>query len=1293
MKPFKNFISENSFYTLQSEKDAFLADEKMVMGAFFFGFIGPIAFLDGAKNKQKIRAYFMSDKKLRLQTIDDSNNDTSLIIKIMNDKGFFKTPATANEVTRFLVKARSGQIDDIDPLIIRGWIESIKADKLQLLNPVVKKELASFMDGNTTLVSFGETLRSNAARFPHLKTTEFFTTTKAMQIEPSKKSVTPAATAVTSTAATVTPSTPSAPSPATNTKDGIKGKDAKDSSIVKPVAVKPPKEVKPVKQPWPGSDLFYIELVNGKDVSSYKYIAKDARDFLEFVLLKITRTVSDSAEEAKAIKDTAKTIEWIKKSISNPNPVISSWYTGQGYGNTSLRRIRLACQSGLWDLWVESPSNNVSAKLIKVFQSVFSGLMYTVQSGSRKDSLTEIDNLIDLYRPFIKFYRENNYYNDLSNRISSDYFYTSGDKDLFITFSISNKKSSHWVSSITSVDGKILCNPTYPLTGADRAILDKFRITQLGNVDQLLVVPSSSSQVYQFRKDFWEKVSKFTPVEHKDFLDKLGRKSATELKQWADNVLRIDGSILGQWISNNVLMNFLRGIMKILPNETILDNIRFAEKFAEFPKDISDRIADLLFEPTRRSAEKIKDPYEEKIYEFMTGAINNSKIDNKLKNQYLDWFIFRTSQFNIDLYYYILNSWPGFNENPKILSNINLSKEDNHRIHDVILKAWEGSHSAIRYDKFPIYTYSNLTAADRKRFVAAFDTTKNPRIYDGMVKWIDDVALKDMPSESITVDIIVDSDLTDKQEKFNQLIQKNPGVKENIFSPKSTTVTKYKKLMQLTMNSKEINNQEFGNFIDKSMNSDWGKQSSSTKVFLSIINSSDGHMTTKSQIAFEKLMRNADENANKLESSYQNLVPIAQESFLKYIESNRAGAQDFYISLGKSLKRRLATAYLSNKDFGASAADSLRNSNSPIKPFEQLTNQRIKEILKYNNVSSEESKLPDKILRDFTTMDLYVKTHTHKPLEDLQVTEIATKNNELEQISADLHRTKRSNRHGRVGIIINRMFTVAIPKQVKEQDSWIKNNPSQEIIHPMFHGTGSIAASMILRYGWAVIKSGDSSVAGRMLGDGIYAAIHIDKAQQYLGDGNFNQRKIGTKGYMFEINGALGEKNKDYRAMGLGTDHIRSPEWCVFTPNSQYKIVRAFEVRIASESEIEELLRKYPRSNRTLYEKYQLQRLRKFIKEESERESENVNYTTFTFISADLPVGAGVSVDFEKFKGPNKNITFEPTAYGPSIVVKNTHETNNYMYTSPIDLEMNYPEQFEELMRYYRGEGFTFPPG
>ena len=224
MKPFKNFISENSFYTLQSEKDAFLADEKMVMGAFFFGFIGPIAFLDGAKNKQKIRAYFMSDKKLRLQTIDDSNNDTSLIIKIMNDKGFFKTPATANEVTRFLVKARSGQIDDIDPLIIRGWIESIKADKLQLLNPLVKKELASFMVVNTTLVSFGETLRSNAARFPHLKTTEFFTTTKAMQIEPSKKSVTPATTAVTSTPATVTPSTPSAHSPSTNTKDGIKGK-------------------------------------------------------------------------------------------------------------------------------------------------------------------------------------------------------------------------------------------------------------------------------------------------------------------------------------------------------------------------------------------------------------------------------------------------------------------------------------------------------------------------------------------------------------------------------------------------------------------------------------------------------------------------------------------------------------------------------------------------------------------------------------------------------------------------------------------------------------------------------------------------------------------------------------------------------------------------------------------------------------------------------------------------------------------------------------------------------------
>ena len=48
------------------------------------------------------------------------------------------------------------------------------------------------------------------------------------------------------------------------------------------------------------------------------------------------------------------------------------------------------------------------------------------------------------------------------------------------------------------------------------------------------------------------------------------------------------------------------------------------------------------------------------------------------------------------------------------------------------------------------------------------------------------------------------------------------------------------------------------------------------------------------------------------------------------------------------------------------------------------------------------------------------------------------------------------------------------------------------------------------------------------------------------------------------MNAALGEKNTDYRVAGLGNDSIRSPEWCVFTPNAQFKIYQAYEVELIS---------------------------------------------------------------------------------------------------------------------------------
>ena len=207
------------------------------------------------------------------------------------------------------------------------------------------------------------------------------------------------------------------------------------------------------------------------------------------------------------------------------------------------------------------------------------------------------------------------------------------------------------------------------------------------------------------------------------------------------------------------------------------------------------------------------------------------------------------------------------------------------------------------------------------------------------------------------------------------------------------------------------------------------------------------------------------------------------------------------------MQKRLAAQYLANKEFALSAGAAIVSENQPIRPFEKLNDKRIKELLKYNNVVSEESTLPAKHLKNLDVLDAYAKNSLKnlKPIEDLQITPVDMSNKEMLQLTVRMHQTKRNNRHGEASLLFKRSFDVRIPMQIKSHKEWIAKDPNQLIINPMYHGTGSIAASMILRYGFRVIKSGDSSVVGRMLGDGVYGAIHIDKSQQYIGDSGFSR--------------------------------------------------------------------------------------------------------------------------------------------------------------------------------------------
>jgi len=207
-----------------------------------------------------------------------------------------------------------------------------------------------------------------------------------------------------------------------------------------------------------------------------------------------------------------------------------------------------------------------------------------------------------------------------------------------------------------------------------------------------------------------------------------------------------------------------------------------------------------------------------------------------------------------------------------------------------------------------------------------------------------------------------------------------------------------------------------------------------------------------------------------------------------------------------------------------------------------------------------------------------------------------------------------------------------------------------------------------------VIKTGDGSVTGRMLGDGIYGSTVLDKAQQYVSDRGYG-RQIGSKGYIFVINAALGEEYKDYRVEGLGRSHIRSPEWCVFTPNAQFKIIQAYEVKLIHESDANKFLTKYPANQN---EDIRL-RFKSFLKEASNMQEPLDHYKTFTFINGHIPTLDGEYVPFEEFE-MTENVKLEPSAYGPSVVFHGTEESDAYVFSSPTDLKINHPDLYNEYI-------------
>lgn len=335
--------------------------------------------------------------------------------------------------------------------------------------------------------------------------------------------------------------------------------------------------------------------------------------------------------------------------------------------------------------------------------------------------------------------------------------------------------------------------------------------------------------------------------------------------------------------------------------------------------------------------------------------------------------------------------------------------------------------------------------------------------------------------------------------------------------------------------------------------------------------------------------------------------------------------------------------------------------NGEIKPYDKIDAARLKKIFLYNEINMAalvKDAVGGKKKKAETIMQYYARVIDNISQQNGLLDELKIKVNEedtknVKTINKLIIERDHAGRHGNVYPLITKVYDCHLTFQ--EFEEFRKNNFGDGSIIPAYHGTGGIAAGMILRYGFKVIKSTDPSVVGRMLGDGIYFSNKIDKSLQYVSNGGYS-RQDGQKGYILSMDTNLGKKGENYNSAGTGTgDGIRSPEWCVFDAKSQTKIMKVYEVTLVKKHVVDKYLNESDSNSQ-----HKPLKFKKFLNEE--QIMKNGNTASYIFRDGMIPIvdkrGHVTYKDFEdalKDKDITKDM-FDISRQGPMIVFRNTQE-------------------------------------
>lgn len=1347
---FSDYIVENAFYSTQLEKGAFIKDEKSVMNAFFLSFVGWVSLLSSAKSRGKVKTYFKSDKKLRLTTIDDSNNDTSLIIKIMADGDYFKNSKTPKEITKFLVLAREGKIDDVNPIIIRNWLNGVKPDMILKADPKVRGVYDTFMAGGT-LGQMAHDFRRIAKTGINKKfdTIELVSLTQGLQIDKTNGSLAIATgaqpTAVTTPVAAVpTPTAPAAKSDAAKSAvwsvADIVPSDAPDTAVA-PVAAKrrgrPPKNASSAVVPtapvpvalkrYTDAASLYAEFTAGKTAADIEKEYKLNKSNINNFLVDLYTNLLDNFDPI--IQDSAlETTKLFKKNIGDIDQTklrSAIFKTQASSALTAKASLTFASKVGILDLYTETAPVWVYGIITFFTRSLSREIAVQSETGGAWENSIKAFRKNYLDTPAFLNVIKNKYENFSASMVA----YQPMDEIVIDALMILDDP----LKGMSNADIINIVNNEYAFdfgaqTGMNVQLKNKLMSMGVKTASRKSII---LTQLLGFSYFAWSNSNALADVDLKELISALeSEKARAGFKDIVHSILRLKEDIhdnnkpLLDWLIDQYevsLPQYLRE-RELYPSTYV--KVKLAEKVLDFI--LLNGVSVVGTEAYSANASLVRHLHRTFSEANILGGKFKTKLSKLAKINVLEILAKIVGDGN-------WHNYTSFSEFDPIarntIANIH-SKSDQDEIDTAILEsALKDVNKMSRklLTACPINLWSNMSESNKKLFDKLYDDMEknmvdpliagrsllNAPFYARLSD--DDLTGKFTASSSSLswLSKITALSLEEKTVIFDRIISTDKGKEYFIANMSDLPNQEY---MELVLNSKKLENALFARYTQTLMSDmnkyDWRHVSS----WAAMVEKEDD-LSEKGAILLEKSLLNIDSpksGVRKNSREYQNFMTNALPTFIKYVDQNEKAAEQLFLAASVGMQRRLAAQYLENKEFSLTAAAAVTSSNQPIRPFKELSKKQLNDILKYNNVVSTDTLIPAKHLKSFATMESYAKEaqKTAKPIENLAITETGLTTKKLAELSVRMFQTKRAGKHGSNSMIIKRAFDAKVPIQTKGMEQFLKEYPNSDIMIPMYHGTSDVAASMILRYGFRIITSGDKVIktAGKMLGNGIYSAPNYDKSLMYVGDNSSNRAGgvVGQRGYIFSMKAALGpaielsnkwkkENNTKggWLAAGVGGDGIRSAEYCLFRENGQYVIVRVYEVEIISKNTMQSIIDSTPltpgkaasldqyitHNLNTLSEGNYTMGFKSFATLNENIQEDELEYTTYTFVNGFIPISHNDFVSFEEFKPKNKNVTLEPSAYGPSIVVSGTKESNNHLFTGPSEFMVKQPELFNEYLK------------